>query len=97
MLGHCDNQATARAQRRAHLEERFVVLLDVLEHVECADDVELRLEWQLPRVQLEQLSVRDSLRSYFQAGPEELPAHEPHVWERIAHAGEDEPGPATDL
>jgi hypothetical protein len=65
MLRYCDDQATARTQHRVHLEERSLVLLDVFEHVECAHDVELRLEGQLPRVQLEQLGVRDPPRSYF--------------------------------
>jgi hypothetical protein len=65
VLRHCDDQAAAWAQRRMHLEERSLVLLDVFEHVERTDDVELRLEGQLPRVQLAQLGVRDSLRSDF--------------------------------
>jgi hypothetical protein len=97
MLRHCHDQAAARAQGCVHLEERCVVLFDVFEHVECADDVELRLEGQLPRVQLEQLGIRDSPGSYLQAGLIELPAYEPHVWERISHTGEDEPGSAAHL
>ena len=64
MLRDGNDQAAAWAQGRVHLAERPLVLLDVFEHVEGADDVELRFEGQLPCVQLEQLGVRDSLRSY---------------------------------
>jgi hypothetical protein len=63
MLRHGNDQATARPQGRVHLEERFLVLLDVFEHIKCADNVELGFEGQLPRVQFEQLGVRNSLRS----------------------------------
>jgi hypothetical protein len=64
MLRHGNDQATAWAQGGVHLEERPIVLLDVFEDVERADDVELRFERQLPRIHFEQLHALHSPRSY---------------------------------
>jgi len=97
MLRHGNDQATAGAQGRVHLEKRSTVLLDVFEHVKCTDGVELRFERQLSRIHFEQLHVRHSPRSYIQASPIELYPHETHVWKSIAHTGEDEPRSATHL
>ena len=53
MLRDRDDQPAARPQGPVHLAQRDVVFGDVLQHVECPDHVEFRLERHVPRVHLE--------------------------------------------
>jgi hypothetical protein len=51
MLRHGDDQAAAGTERLVHCRERAFVVVDVFEHIERTDDLELGSERQISSVQ----------------------------------------------
>jgi len=97
VLRHPQKQAATRPQRPAHLLQDPLVLLDVPQHIEGADDVELRFEGDGSSVHLHQLRTRKPVSSEAQAGAEGLTPSQPHVWQGTPDPGQDPTGTAADL
>jgi len=90
-------QAAAWAEGAVDLVEHLPVLIDVLEHVETADDIPLPVVGKRARVGLDQLGIRYAARGDLDALGEELHAAEAHLRERVSETREDEPVAAADL
>ena len=97
MLRDREEKAPARTQRLVDLCEDALVLLDVLEDVERSGDVELRAEWDLARIHLQQVGIRHPPASDVESGREQLAADEAHLWEGAPNSREDIPGAAAHL
>ena len=67
MLGHCQQHAAAGPRRTVHPAEHGLVVVDVLDHVEGADYVELVLEWNGAGIHLHELRSRHARRGIGQA------------------------------
>jgi hypothetical protein len=64
MLRHRHDQAAAWPKGLVHLGERAFVFVDVFEHIEGADDVELVAERQVSGVKPVKFGVGNALRSH---------------------------------
>jgi hypothetical protein len=97
MLGHRQNDEAPRDRGAGELRERSGIVIEMLEHVECPDDVPLRLERQVRRVELEKLCLRHPLPYHVKSRERGFAAAETHVRKALVHALEHEAGAAPDL
>ena len=78
VLRHRQDHAAAGPECTVHLREHGVVPGDVLEHVERADDVELRFERQRARVELQHARARHPRRRVREPGGQDFAGRECH-------------------
>src|SRR5689334_7307055 len=97
MLGNRQEDTAARLHRAKHLTQHRLVLVDVLEDVECADHVELAVERNAPGIHLEERYLGETRPGEREALVERLAPHEVEPWERVADTGQDVRRAAPDL
>jgi hypothetical protein len=69
-----DEYATRSGCCPRHLRKDDFVILDVLEDVECSDDVELVLERKAPRIQLKKRNLRQPRAGNLDPSRRQLPS-----------------------
>src|SRR4051812_47565725 len=97
MLGHGREESACGFERPVDLGQHRVIFLDVLQHVEGTDDIELLPIWDVSSVHLRQPGRRHARRRELEAGREYLAAVELDRGSRLVDAAEDEARSATDL
>src|SRR5437763_2035985 len=97
MLRDSDDDAAARAAGRVHLAQDPLVVLDVLDDVERANNVEFITVRNAPGVHLQQRRARNTASRERERRGVRLRALEPQTRRRLANRAEDIAGAAADL
>jgi hypothetical protein len=97
VLRHGNDRMSAALERAKDARDRVLVVRDVLEDVERADDVELLVEGDVGRVHLKRASRADSAFVRGRAGDSDFAAGKRKTRKPLADAMEDESCSATDL
>src|SRR3954471_17251816 len=97
MLRHRHDEPTARPQRPVELTQHKLILVNVLDDVECADHVEVLGERHLAGIDLEEWRRRNALLRNLKSARKNLAPHQREVWAGHAESVEHIASPAADL
>src|SRR5262249_35832949 len=83
MLGHSDQDCAARLDRFAHRFERPAIIVEVLDDVECTDQIELTAKRQPLDVDLDRLDRRKTRLRPAQPLEQNFAGGDPDAWKPV--------------